>query len=953
MNVRFAILILLLAAPAAWSAFPPRDAGHSGLPGGPSAAETRLGELREARREGLRRRSLDAAKGAAPATFGLLVIPVDFTDARLPDPWDTRATAERLFAPDGESLSRYFAAASGGRLDLQITLGPLVRLGGPRRDYSDIGWQGFTRTRALAREALEAVRDSGLDFAAFDNDGADGIPASGDDDGQVDGVLILHAGVGQENDPALGLVQPLQFFLADPVVQRGVTASFYAVASLRSGPGIWAHETAHLLGLEDRYDFELQPAGESEVQSRGGLGRFSLMASGAWGTGGGWGAALPDAYSLLAVGWADTIQGRGSVTLQPVVAGGHAAVIRPVGSGAAEFILGECRDPVLAAPFDAALWAGHLILYHVDESLPVGQSDVDVFGDRYLRVNVIEADGDRGLLDGADPGGLGDLFPGAGGVTALPAAGYPSTRGHGGATGLTLGGIAAGDPGGVAFTVYPPPGLEAVPVFGIDPDRTRLDLGAVAAGAPFDDLNVRVELGEGETWGTFTGGAAVLDLPLVPGGDGVYRPLDAVPWIPVGDPPPGAFTRFLLTFADGDWSSPTMIRDWVWNSAGESLDFAGDWPGVWTVAWPGPDTATVWHRWEPGNDLRLDGGPVLACTGAEFSSAGAWPQVNYQNRAHVTLTSGPLGPDVLGVRLTHAVELERRDAASLMDAATLFWVGPDGAEIPAVPLAGWPATVSTLAVNALQGLGSFAGDTLSVRDGSVVWQVDRIARPDGGGPWRLRLAFASNTLWRRQGWFVAGLDPLASLEDPGGFRAAWQGSALRWTWPWRESPPTEWIVQTGDPRTDRWEDALVLTGSAPAADGWFGTGGRTIPGTAGRTGARWVRVIARGGPGWLGTQPLVVPGIAARAPDPHLTCWPNPAVGQLQILTDVPEGARPRLAVYDLRGRLVFLRDAGPGRQSWTWDLRGNGGWPLPAGTYILRLEGLDPVVPHKVVLLH
>ena len=58
------------------------------------------------------------------------------------------------------------------------------------------------------------------------------------------------------------------------------------MASLHSGPGIWAHETGHLLGLEDRYDPNLRPAGGSEVLSRGGLGRFSLMASGAWGTGG-------------------------------------------------------------------------------------------------------------------------------------------------------------------------------------------------------------------------------------------------------------------------------------------------------------------------------------------------------------------------------------------------------------------------------------------------------------------------------------------------------------------------------------------------------------------------------------------------------------------------------------------------------------------------------------------
>jgi len=178
---------------------------------------------------------------------------------RLPAGWDAAALAPRLSAPDGQSLRHYFAVASGGRCEVVAVVAPPAHLAGIAADDSDVGWNGFSRTRRLAAEALRSVAASGFDFRLADLEGPDGLPGSGDDDGWVDGVLLLHAEAGQENDPAHGLVQALQYTLDEPVTAGGVRAGPYAVASLRSGPGIWAHETAHLLGLEDRYDPLLPP----------------------------------------------------------------------------------------------------------------------------------------------------------------------------------------------------------------------------------------------------------------------------------------------------------------------------------------------------------------------------------------------------------------------------------------------------------------------------------------------------------------------------------------------------------------------------------------------------------------------------------------------------------------------------------------------------------------------
>ena len=233
-----------------------------------------LHQLREMRRDQHRQLQLAPDKADGPAPFGLLVIPVDFADTRLPAGWDAATELNaRLLEPGNESLRHYYQVASRDQVELRITTAPLIHLPLTRREYSDVGYQGFSRSRQLATEALLAVRALGLEFRSLDMDGPDGMPGSADDDGEVDGVLILHAGPGQENDAQDGLIQPLQFFLEEPVISGGIRASFYAVASLHSGPGIWAHETGHLLGMEDRYDPLLHPSppgGRCSVSRRAG-----------------------------------------------------------------------------------------------------------------------------------------------------------------------------------------------------------------------------------------------------------------------------------------------------------------------------------------------------------------------------------------------------------------------------------------------------------------------------------------------------------------------------------------------------------------------------------------------------------------------------------------------------------------------------------------------------------
>ncbi|HEX7078118.1 MAG TPA: carboxypeptidase regulatory-like domain-containing protein [Candidatus Eisenbacteria bacterium] len=70
--------------------------------------------------------------------------------------------------------------------------------------------------------------------------------------------------------------------------------------------------------------------------------------------------------------------------------------------------------------------------------------------------------------------------------------------------------------------------------------------------------------------------------------------------------------------------------------------------------------------------------------------------------------------------------------------------------------------------------------------------------------------------------------------------------------------------------------------------------------------------------------------------------WPNPAVHQVRLSWTMPREGAARLAVIDVRGRVVIVWSAGDlpaGVRTIDWDLRGAHGARLPAGVYYVLLE--------------
>ena len=163
-------------------------------------------------------------------------------------------------------------------------------------------------------EALTKA-DPTVDFGAFDNDGPDNVPNSGDDDGVVDAVLFLHASMDgaclTATNNHLWSHRSALFYQTNDSAHNGgkIVAQDYILQSGLGSPsggvcdstaiapiGTAAHEWGHLLALPDLYDTQ----GPTE-----GIGEWGIMGSGNYSK-----PLSPtryDAWSLQQMGWATIV----------------------------------------------------------------------------------------------------------------------------------------------------------------------------------------------------------------------------------------------------------------------------------------------------------------------------------------------------------------------------------------------------------------------------------------------------------------------------------------------------------------------------------------------------------------------------------------------------------------------------------------------------------------------
>ncbi|HEX8395783.1 MAG TPA: M6 family metalloprotease domain-containing protein, partial [Longimicrobium sp.] len=392
---------------------------------------------------------MQAYGAAVTGTLRVPVIAARYSDRAAPYPAaDYQA---RLFgdgAAGAYTAKSFYREMSRGAFTLDGTVSGWVALPQQAAFYEPSASTSarYGRTFEFLRDAL-AGADPTVNFGQFDNDGPDGVPNSGDDDGYVDAAAFLYPAAGA-NCGGPG-IWPHRYvysaynggvpFSTDDASARGGTIKVddYLIqgglecdgASLMD-IGTFAHEMGHALALPDLYDTR---------GTTSGLGEWDLMASGNYRT-----PASPahmSAWSKDFLGWVNVETVFGSypaVTLAPVYEGGR--VLRYDIPGTREYFLLEHRR---AFGSDADIRAPGLLVYHVDEGVvEAARVSNEVNAGAVHGVALVEADGLGHLSGGANRGDAGDVFPGALLQTSFGEGTSPGSRGNGGLpSGFSLSGI--------------------------------------------------------------------------------------------------------------------------------------------------------------------------------------------------------------------------------------------------------------------------------------------------------------------------------------------------------------------------------------------------------------------------------------------------------------------------------------------------------------------------------
>jgi M6 family metalloprotease-like protein len=466
---------LLLIPPALQAQYPRARRGQFEVSGldfrRDGAWRKRVTAIRSARHRLLQRGAFGALNLSAPTSADgyrvtgrviIPVIPIAFSDA--PPPFSTREYQELFFspAPAGRpySLKTFYGELSNGNLTVDGRIFDWVTADSNGAYYED-GCNGIgvlapcpqrpvSRFGQLLLRTLDVVSQGPggtTAWALFDNDGPDGRPSSGDDDGFVDFVTFLqperdgacpdsphiwaHRFVVRAWNGGSPFVtrtpwagHPGQFLKVDDyIMQSAVGGNTACDPSALMPIGTVAHETGHAFGLPDLYDTDL-----ANPQVTAGIGEWGLMGSGAYARP--YSPARFEAWSLFELGWVavDTLSSGREARLSPVATSDTVLYLAVPGTD--EFYLLENRQ---AQESDSAQmnpeYGGRqkmpgLLVWHIDQ----GQLNAHGF-EIDNRVNVgplhgvalVQADGRDDLRrpGGSNRGDTGDAFPGSTGNTSL------------------------------------------------------------------------------------------------------------------------------------------------------------------------------------------------------------------------------------------------------------------------------------------------------------------------------------------------------------------------------------------------------------------------------------------------------------------------------------------------------------------------------------------------------
>lgn len=288
------------------------------------------------------------------------------------------AWAADIFNPEKPgSFSHFYDTMSFGRLQVRGQVAPRVYESDREADYylaAEITARG--RYDLFARQILEQA-DQDVDFARFDNDGPDGLPDSGDDDGTVDAVFLMLDTVPARflRGPANGIGElgfEEDFVTRDPGISGRPIRISPTQGTVQQGNrfagamGALCHEYGHVLGLGDLYNTDyLGRVGAPPEQDSAGAGAWDLMGWGALGWHGDDGPNSLSAFSRMQLGWAAVEEvAQEEVRLEEVGRAGRLLKIPLTGR---EYFLVEYRTRT-GTWYDRGIPGEGLLVWHVQRT---------------------------------------------------------------------------------------------------------------------------------------------------------------------------------------------------------------------------------------------------------------------------------------------------------------------------------------------------------------------------------------------------------------------------------------------------------------------------------------------------------------------------------------------------------------------------------------------------------
>ena len=340
----------------------------------------------------VRRLPTDAATHYTGKKKGLIIL-VNFQDktfqAAHTNALYTRIANEEGFSegPFVGSIADYFKAQSRGKFELDFDIIGPVTVSKNADYYGENDSEGYDqRAQQMVSEAVILAKNEVTDWKQYD----------WNNDGEVDQVYVIYAGMGEADGGAENTIWPHAYSLSYGGETSAVTvAQNLKVDNYACGPelngyreidglGTICHEFSHCLGYPDFYDVDYS-GGQ-------GMGYWDLMGGGSY-NGDGYQPAGYTSYEMWMAGWLDPIElDANDVQVENMKAlqdGGESYIIYNK-ANRNEFLMLENRQLV---GWDASLYDAGLLILHCDYDKRIWYQNGPNDDPNHQRMVVVPADG--------------------------------------------------------------------------------------------------------------------------------------------------------------------------------------------------------------------------------------------------------------------------------------------------------------------------------------------------------------------------------------------------------------------------------------------------------------------------------------------------------------------------------------------------------------------------------